>query len=104
MSDAGSPEDNRTTKAHAVLSSLDAALTAVSGSLHDLAGLEGALDGLAKITAVDLPGLRHADLSLADLGKAKLVAQKLRGLEQNLHLRGSILTGFSLKLKELIEG
>lgn len=104
MTEAGSTEDNRTAKAHPVLVALDAALSSVSGTLHDLAGLEPALAGLAKITATDLPALSRADLTASDLDLARLVAQKMRGLEQNLQVRGSILTGFSLKLKELIEG
>lgn len=104
MSLAGSPEDNPSAKAHAVLSSLDAALTGVGETLHDLAGLEKAIAGLGKLTETDLAALRADDLSEADLIQAKGVVQKLRRLEQNLHLRGSILTGFSHQLKELIEG
>ena len=104
MSEAGSPEDNQTAKAQTVLSSLDAALTGVSENLHDLAGLEKAIADLGALTETDLAALRVDDLSAADLDQARGVAQKLRRLEQNLHLRGSILTGFSQQLKELIEG
>lgn len=103
MIHAGSSEEGQTGKAHPVLSSFDAALTKVGETLHDLAGLEQAVAELSKVSVTGLAGLSAADLSAADLEQAKSLVQKMRRLEQNLQLRGSILTGFSLQLKELIE-
>ena len=104
MSQAGSQETALTTEVHPVLLALGAALTRVGENFHDLAVLETAISDLADITATGLSELRASDLTTVDRDHAELVLQKLHQLEQKLHLREGILTGFSLKLKELIEG
>lgn len=104
MSQAGSQEIAQTSEVHPVLLSLDAALTQVGNNFHDLAALETTIAELADITTTGLSKLRASDLTIADRECAELAVQKLRQLEQKLHQRGSVLSGFSLKLKELIEG
>lgn len=104
MSQTGSSETVQFSEVHPVLLSLDGALTHVRENLHDLDALEDAVAELTQITTTGLTGLRACDLSADDRDQAELVLQKLHQLEQKLHLRGSILTGFSLKLKELVEG
>lgn len=98
------PEVAQNSKLNPVLLSLDGVLTQVSENLHDLDILEKTITELTTITTTDLAVLRASDLSDANRDQAELVLQKLHQLEQKLHLRGSILAGFSLKLKELIEG
>lgn len=86
------------------LAAFETRLKAITEHMGDPAELVPAVNALVKLVEEGFPRLSEMDMGPDEKVKMGQVQGQIAEMEQILQMRGSMLSGFSLHLKEMIQG
>ena len=86
------------------LAAFETRLKALTEHMGDPAELVPAVNALVKLVEEGFPRLSEMDMGPDEKVKMVQLQGQIAEMEQILQMRGSMLSGFSLHLKEMIQG
>ena len=92
------------TTAQDILKMLQSSLSEIGENLGDPGALAPVMSKLTELVDEVLPRLSGLEMGPEEKAQMVQVQMQIAEIERHLQMRGSILSGFSLHLKEMIQG